>query len=139
MKNSPPELLPTILMSREGSSMASTWTEHLCVSCSDGKWLIGEYGYNWAASIDDIPEEERYTDDGELKIPEFWDGHKVLGIADGEYIETDELVERGNDVEFYAGDLDKAVKFAVDFGWNHYANFNDAMKRLQSIVVGTSQ
>jgi len=44
----------TILMSREGSSMASTWNEHLCVSYTNGKWLIGEYGYNWAASIDDI-------------------------------------------------------------------------------------
>ena len=119
--------------------MASTWTEHLCVSYIDGKWQIGEYGYNWAASIDDIPEEERYTEDGELKIPEFWDGHRVLGIADGEYIETDELVERGNEIDFYASDLDKAIKFAVDFGWNEYSNFDDAMKRLQRIVVESSQ
>jgi len=139
MKNSPPELPPTILMSREGSSMASTWTEHLCVSCIKGKWLIGEYCYNWAASIDDIPEEERYTEDGELKIPEIWDGHKVLGIADGEYIETDELVERGNDVEFYATELEKAIKFAVDFGWNDYTNFDVAMKQLQKIVVESAQ
>jgi hypothetical protein len=126
-------------MSREGSSMASTWTEHLCVSCLDGKWLIGEYGYNWAASIDDIPEEERYTEDGELKIPEEWDGHKVLGIADGEYIETDELVERGNDIEFTENELKKAIDFAVNYGWNDYPNFDKAMKQLEKIIVDSSQ
>jgi hypothetical protein len=137
--NTTKDLRPTILMSREGSSMASTWTEHLCVSCLDGKWLIGEYGYNWAASIDDIPEEERYTEDGELKIPEEWDGHKVLGIADGEYIETDELVERGNDIEFTENELNKAIDFAVNYGWNDYPNFDKAMKQLEKIVVNSSQ
>lgn len=133
------DLPPTILMSREGSSMASTWTEHLCVSCLDGKWLIGEYGYNWVASIDDIPEEERYTEDGELKIPDEWDGHKVLGIADGEYIETDELVERGNDIEFTENELKKAIDFAVNYGWNDYPNFDKAMKQLEKMVVDSSQ
>jgi hypothetical protein len=137
--NTTKDLPPTILMSREGSSMASTWTEHLCISCLDGKWLIGEYGYNWAASIDDIPEEERYTEDGELKIPEEWDGHKVLGIADGEYIETDELVERGNDIEFRENELNKAIDFAVNYGWNDYPNFDKAMKQLEKIVVNSSQ
>jgi hypothetical protein len=137
--NTTNELPPTILMSREGSSMASTWTEHLCISCLDGKWLIGEYGYNWAASIDDIPEEERYTEDGELKIPEEWDGHKVLGIADGEYIETEELVERGNDIEFTENELNKAIDFAVNYGWNDYPNFDKAMKQLEKIVVDLSQ
>ena len=55
-------LQPKILMSREGSSMASTWTEHLCVSCIKGTWLIGEYGYNWLASIDDTLLESQRTD-----------------------------------------------------------------------------
>ena len=114
--------------------MASTWTEHLCVSCLDGKWLIGEYGYNWAASIDDIPEEERYTEDGELKIPEEWDGHKVLGIADGEYIETDELVERVNYIEFLSSDIHTAVKFGIEFGWRKYQEFPIAMEKLRAIV-----
>jgi hypothetical protein len=137
--NTARDLPPIILMTREGSSMASTWNEHLCVSYTDGKWLIGEYGYNWAASIDDIPEEERYTDDGELKIPEEWDGHKVLGIADGEYIETDELVERGNDYEFKKNEIEKAIEFAIEFGWNDITNFDDAMKRLKKIVADSSQ
>ena len=59
MENSKTDMSPTILMSRDGSSMASSWTEHLCISRSGGTWILGEYGYNWAASVYDIPE----TDD----------------------------------------------------------------------------
>ena len=114
--------------------MASTWTEHLCVSCVVGKWLIGEYSYNWAASIGDIPEEGRYTEDGQLKIPDEWDGHKVLGIADGEYIETDELVERGNDIEFQSSDIHAAVKFGIEFGWRKFQEFPIAMEKLRDII-----
>jgi len=128
------DIPPTILMSREGSSMASTWTEHLCISFAKGKWLIGDYNYNWAASINDIAAEDRYTDSGELKIPDEWDGHKVLGIADGEFIETDELIERGNFLEFDNSELDKAIAFAVEFGWSVYPSFEDAMTKLKKFV-----
>jgi len=125
---------PTILMSREGSSMASTWTEHLCVSRIGDKWFIGEFGYNWAASIYDVPEEDRYTDSGEFKVPEVWEGHKVLGIADGEYIETDELVDRGNYIEFISSDIQAAVEFGIEFGWRKYQDFPIAMEKLRAIV-----
>ena len=49
-----------------------------------------------------FPKEERYSEDGAFKVPDEWKGHKVIGIADGEYIETEELVERGNEIEFTA-------------------------------------
>lgn len=125
---------PTILMSREGSSMASTWTEHLCVSRIGDRWFIGEYGYNWAASIYDLPEEDRYTENGELKVPEMWDGHKVIGIADGEYIETEELVDRGNYIEFRSADIQIAINFGIEFGWSQYQEFSVAMTKLEAIV-----
>lgn len=134
MENSKTYMSPVILMSREGSSMASSWTEHLCISRLDDTWLLGEYGYNWAASVYDIPEEERYTEEGDFKVPNEWKGHKVIGIADGEYIETEELVERGNEIEFTAQSLGKAIEFATEFGWDGYEGFDNAMKKIQSLV-----
>jgi len=125
---------PKILISREGSSMSSSWTEHLCISCVGNKWTLGEYGYNWAASIDEIPEDERYNDDGDIKIPDEWNGHKVLGIADGEYIETDELVGNGNEIDFETKTIADAIAFASEFKWNTHPNFDDAMKQIQLIV-----
>ena len=56
MENSKIYVSPVILMSKEGSSIASLWTEYLCISRSGDTWLLEEYGYNWAASVYDIPE-----------------------------------------------------------------------------------
>ena len=75
--------------------------------------MMGEYGFKWVASIYNVSEEERYKVDSELKIPEEWNGHKVLRIAYGEYIDTCELVERSNDLEFQENELDKAIVFAA--------------------------
>ncbi len=125
---------PEILMSREGSSMASTWEEYLCLSRTEDRWLLGEYGYNWAVNAYDLPENKQKRDDDELYVPEEWEGHKVLGIADGEYIETDELVSRGNDIEFDLKSVDKAIKFATDYEWGQYEGFREAMDKLKLMV-----
>jgi hypothetical protein len=128
------DMSPHILISREGSSMSSSWTEHLCISRVGNKWTLGEYGYNWAASIDEIPEEERYTEEGDINVPVEWDGHKVLGIADGEYIETDELVGNGNAIDFESSAINDAIAFAFEFNWDAHPQFDEAMKKLQMIV-----
>jgi len=127
---------PQILISREGSSMSSSWTEHLCISRIGNKWTLGEYGYNWAASIDEIPEEERYNEEGDINVPDEWNGHKVLGIADGEYIETDELVGNGNEIDFESSEIKDAIAFAIEFNWDMHPQFDEAMKKLQIIVDG---
>jgi hypothetical protein len=58
----------------------------------------------------------------------------VLGIADGEYIETDELVDRGNYSEFLSSDISAAVNFGIEFGWRIYEDFPNAMDKLRAIV-----
>ena len=129
------DMSPQILISREVSSMSSSWTEHLCISRAGNKWTLGEYGYNWAASIDEIPEDERYNEEGDINVPDEWDGHKVLGIADGEYIETDELVSNGNEIDFDSDAIDLAIEFAIDFDWHKSKDFYQVMKRLRIIVA----
>ena len=127
---------PLILISREGASISSSWNEHLCISRVGNKWTLGEYGYNWAASIDEIPEDERYNEEGDINVPDEWDGHKVLGIADGEYIETDELVGNGNEIDFESSAIKDAITFAIEFNWDVHPKFDEAMKKLQMIVDG---
>jgi hypothetical protein len=125
---------PMILLSREESSMSSSWVEHLFISRVGNKWSLGECRYNWAASIDEIPEDERYNDDGGINVPEEWNGHNVLGIANGEYIETDELVSNGNEIDFEPDAIDEAIEFAIDLEWHKVKDFYQVMKRLRMIV-----
>jgi hypothetical protein len=80
----------TILMSREQSTMVSCWTELLGPADEgDGTWTIAVYGYEWLGSIYGlIPEGERYEEDGGFKVPVEYEGHRIRGLADGEYLET---------------------------------------------------
>ena len=128
-------MTPLILISREEASRSSSWNEHLCISRVGNKWTLGEYGYNWAASINEIPEDERYTEEGDINIPDEWNGHKVLGISDGEYIETDELIGNGNEIDFESSAIKDAIAFAIEFNWDAHPQFDEAMKKLQMIVA----
>jgi hypothetical protein len=97
-----------ILMSREQSSMVSTWSEMLCLNkVSSSKWSIGIYSYEILGSIYElIPEEKRlYDEDGRIIAPDEVDGKAVFGLEDGEYVQTDELVLREEGVEFDASSL----------------------------------
>jgi len=137
MDNKNQVMEPLIIMTRERSSMASTWEDHLCLCRIGDRWMLGEYGYNWAVSVYDLPENKLERENDELYIPEEWEGHKVLGISECEYIETDELVSNGNYVEFDSNSLDKAIQFAVDYEWVKYEGFHEAMDKLKFIVDTT--
>ena len=134
MDNTNQAMEPLILMTREGSSMVSTWEEHLCLCRIGDRWYLGEYNYNWAVSVYDLPENKVERENDELYVPEEFEGHKVLGIADGEYIETDELLSRGNGVEFDSRSIEKAIEFVNDSEWGQYHGFREAMDKLKLMV-----
>ena len=124
-----------LLLSREESSMVSCWTNHLGFSqISEDLWRIGTYGYNWLGSIYDlVPEDQLYDEAGELIVPERWDGHKIIGLADGEYLETDELVS-SDYVDFSAANIEIANLFCDERGWSDVAEFERAFLRVISEV-----
>lgn len=128
---------PSLLISRAQSTMVSTWDEMLGIErIGDGKWRIGTYGYDWVANIYDvIPEEELYDDKGDIRVPEEWNGHKIIGLADGEYLESDELVSKDDEVEFDAQSLHLADEYCRRHGWNATPTFPEAWRRLQAAVL----
>ena len=125
----------TLLLSREESSMVSTWTNHLGLSkISEKIWRIGTYGYNWLGSIYDlVPEAQLYDDAGELIIPNEVNGQKIIGIADGEYLETDELVS-SDYVDFTPSQIEIARVFCSERGWSDLADFDRGFLRVVSDV-----
>ncbi len=115
--------------------MASSWTNHLALEMlPDGTWRLGTYGYNWIGSIHDlIPEEDRYDEDGELLIPEYWEGQKIRGLADGEFLETDELVT-ADYVEFTADSTHVGRDFCIDSGWSGIRDFELAWTQILNSI-----
>jgi hypothetical protein len=125
----------TIYLSREQSSMASSWTNHLALEKLPGNtWRLGTYGYNWIGSIHDlIPEEDRYDEDGELLVPEYWEGQKIRGLADGEFLETDELVT-ADYVEFSTDFIHVGRDFCIDRSWSDIPNFELAWTQILNSI-----
>jgi len=125
----------TLLLSREESNMWSSWANYLGLSkISEKIWRIGTYGYNWLGSIYDlVPEDQLYDEDGELVIPDEWDGHKVLGLAECEYLETDELVS-SDYVDFTQSQIKIARAFCSERGWSDLADFDRVFIRVVSEV-----
>lgn len=103
-----------LMLSREQSSMVSNWDEHLgLIQISDTVWKVGTFGYEIIGSVYDlVPEDQRYDDDGEFVIPESWEGKRIIGLEDGEYLQTDELVA-ANNIEFTASQLKIAREFCA--------------------------
>jgi hypothetical protein len=128
------------LMSREQSSMASTWNELLCLNkIGNRKWSIGVYSYNVLGSIYDlVPEDKLYDEDGELIVHDEWEGKKVLGLEGGEYLQTDELVLREEGVEFDASSLHVDRDYCLEHRWDHYEEFRVAWEKLDTLVAGLS-
>ena len=122
-----------LLLTKELSSMVSTWEEHLGFQqISENRWRVGTFVYNWL-SIDAIPEADRYNEDGELVIPDEIDGRKIHGLVDGEYLETDELITR-DEVEFGVKDLKLARQFCLGQGWDEVADFEYAWFLIESTL-----
>jgi len=123
-----------ILLSREQSSMASTWEEHFGFEKIDeNTFRIGTFGYNWL-SLEVIPEDERYDENDEIIIPEEIDGHKINGLVDGEFLETDELITR-DDLKFTSEEIKKGLNFCVSHGWEKHPNFDYAWLQIERTVV----
>jgi len=124
-----------VLISRVESNMGSSGTSHLGLEkVSDGAWRIGVYTYNWLGLITDlVPEDELYDDASDLIIPDEWNGHKILGLVEGGYLETDELIT-SNYEDFKASEVELAKKFCIENRWNDLADFDSAFHRLVNIV-----
>ena len=104
--------------------MVSTWKDYLGLSKVSGKtWRIGTYKHKWVQA--------NHDEEGEIIVPDEFEGHKILGIADGEYLETDELLT-SDYVDFSASQIQKAKTFCSASGWSDLADFERAFLRAVS-------
>lgn len=109
-----------ILQTREQSSMASCWEEHLCIeSTDDGFYRISQCQYEILGSIYDfVSYNELFDENGEMVVPEQINGVPVFGLADGEYVQTDNLEEESLSEPFNHESLTLAETFISNLWWS---------------------
>lgn len=125
------------LLSRERSSMASTWREYLGIEqLSENCWRLGTYRHDWL-SLDCIPESQRYDEFGEVVVPVEVNGRKIIGLADGDFLETDELVVDSY-IDVVSGDAEAAQAYCNAQDWERASDFCTAWLRIYSCICSAN-
>ena len=105
-----PEVI--IITSKEQSTLASTWTEHLCIhKLADGKWCIDIRGY-------EVVGEASEFEDDEGNIPDVIEGLAVVGTEDG-YVVVDNLVLHSDDYPEYCFETFSFADFDELFAYDN--------------------
>lgn len=81
-----------------------------------------------------VPEDELYDEQGNMVFPAEVNGQEVIGLADGEFVQVENLLESGPSLEFLSDQVEAAKAFAGDHGWSSYSGFDVAMKQLDQYV-----
>jgi len=124
-----------ILLSREKSSMVSTWTEMIgFLKLDSGDWIIGNCGHEIIGSIYDLLTEEQLNAEDGFQIPEEVNGIRVHGIEDGEYLESEEIIFYDDTATFNRESFQRAVDYFEMYDWNTHPEYGIALQKLRSKV-----
>jgi hypothetical protein len=92
-----------IVASVEQSTMASTWTEHLCLHrTAEGKWCLDIRGYEMIGEASEYQNQEG-------NLPDQIRGQDVIGMDDNGWVIVDNLVLQSDSYPIYEFD-----KFSTD-------------------------
>ncbi len=108
-----------VLLKGEFSSVASSWTEHLCLQRSGDHVILSSCGYEVLAEVQPFGVENA-DGDVEYELPDTVDGKTVVGIEDGEYVIGGDLVPHDDDAEITLepGDIEAAREWLESRKWH---------------------
>jgi hypothetical protein len=106
------------ISAKEISSMSSTWTKILALEKqTDGNWQLHQGRLETLGSIYDLDPIKIYDEDGNLVIPKTYKGQRIVGLADGEYLLTNNFEIEISSERFLARDHKKYRPFLVENNW----------------------
>lgn len=69
-----------------------------------------------------------------MVVPELIAGHRILRVVDGEFLETDELIVRGEAGPFGSGKWSAPAQYCIDTRWAEAPGSCRAWRLLKSVV-----
>ncbi len=123
------------LLSREKSSMVSTWTEMIgFIESENGEWVLGNCGHEILGNIYELLSVEQLNADDGFQIPEEINGVKVIGITGGEYLESEDVVFHDETVTFNRDNFQKALDYFEMYDWNTHPKYEIALQKLKVAI-----
>lgn len=119
----------TFIAAREASSMSSVWTEILALEkLSTGNWQLHQGRLEILGSIYDLEESKIYDDDGNLVPPKSYQGQRIVGLEDGEYLLTNNFSIEISSEKFLAGNHTIYRPFLQEHDWMDISVFRNIRK-----------
>ena len=120
-----------VLLKGEFSSVASSWTEHLCLQRSGDHVILSSCGYEVLAEVQPFGVENA-DGDVEYELPDTVDGKTVVGIEDGEYVIGGDLVPHDDDAEITLepGDIEAAREWLESREWHVKPGYEGAWREI---------
>lgn len=126
---------------REAYGAFDSWNEYLCAARTDRGFVLDVFGHAWLGEVphnwyDDDGEllPEHQDADGDLKLPEEWNGCQVMGLMDGGFV--GELQSTGDDPVKLGVLTEASVRDALErLDWHGSAVF-EVLAGLQKLTPG---
>lgn len=100
-----------------------------------GCWMIGNCGHEIIGRIFDlVPPESLYDEDGFMKIPTEIKGVPVFGLADGEWLESEEFVFDDCPITFTKENIGDFLEYCEEYEWDKHPDFNQALDKIKAMV-----
>lgn len=130
----------TFVAAREDSSMSSTWTKILALEHVDGfNFRLHQGQLETIGSIYELPEGKlRHDVDGNEICPRSYDGERVVGLADGEFMQINKFYAEESSGPFSSMDISNGQTFLQDNGWKDGDDSSIAMKNLAGAMKKSS-
>ena len=128
------------LLTREESSMSSAWDVHLYLEfLPDDSVKLLTCRHEILGSIYDlVPEEKLYDADGEIKVPKKVNGKVIVGLADGEYLEVEDLYVESESSPFTSMNADAMQSYCVNEKWDRVQGFDGAIVKVDTYLKSSN-
>jgi hypothetical protein len=125
-----------VLLTGEFSTIASSWTEHLCMQRRNPEIILSSRSYEVLSDLSELALEQG---DGavDYDLPETIKGKTVVGVEDGEYVIGGELVPQDDDAELTLepGDVKKAREWLELRDWHTKPGFSEAWEEIRQALA----
>lgn len=127
-----------LLAAKESSSMVSTWTDVLALEkTTEGLWRLHNGGFEILGRIYSLEGVTvKYGDDGQVIAPKKYQGQKVLGLADGEYLIVDRFYSEEQSPPFEYHQMPIWREFLKEHGW---IDDKDGLHTLHELTLATEE
>ena len=131
---------PVILDGWDASWKTSAWDARLVLKQDDqGQFYLAICMHEVLGNIDELPQETRYNQNGEVVVPAEFKGGPVIGLGDGQWLLGPRLEEAYASAKFERSSLSIADAFLAEHGWPDASDSGSIREAIEAAIKSANR